>query len=535
MENERKSLDYEIMTALNFLLLLLSTAAAATVNISLTVDILHFNQPSVPISFVTRAYNHQFSGPTIRVRAGDTLHISLANHLGPDNDGPNNWFRLPNTTNLHLHGLHISPSGQADDIFRTTSPGDTSVWIYDIPSDHSPGTYFYHPHVHGSSSNQQGGGMAGALIVDPPENSPPLPAAIAAMEEEVLLLQHLCFHNEGKYQSSTPYINHLNVVKYGLDNVDPQFMNHQPSALPDYYLVNGLYRPTIHMLPGQFKRFRLIAAGLNAFLALHVAQCETYVLAKDGIWVGATAYLEEWHLLVPGSRIDLGLRCNNTGIYNVASSKNAPPYHEDIATTTVVFDGILVQLNVSGSPVSMQIPTVLPPRASYLVDLSNVTTPVPAGNLFDLTFLTKGGPFAPGLPFPVMQINDESFQDKNHFVHNMTLDEIQEWTVGIEGDSNVGAGNHPFHVHVNSFQIVAIDGETTRKATMGVRVGEYRDTIPLMMSGKYTIRFVPKRYIGRVLIHCHMIPHVDLGMAAVGQIVAGEHGEHGEHVEDNSL
>jgi len=493
-------------------------AAAATVNISLTVDILEFDQlSSVPISFVTRAYNNQFSGPTIRVKAGDTLRISLANHLlGPDNDGPNNWFRLPNTTNIHLHGMHISPSGQADDIFRRTSPGNTSIYVYDIPSNHSPGTYWYHPHVHGSSSNQQGGGMAGALIVDPPENSPPLPAAIAAMKEQILLFQHLCFHNEGLYADSTPYINHLNVVEYGLDNVDPAFINHQPLTLPDYYLVNGMYRPTIYMFPGEFKRFRLIAAGLNAFLALHVAQCETYVLAKDGIWVGATAYLEEWHLLVPGGRIDLGIRCNETGIYKLASSNNAP-YHVDIATTTVVFNGVLLQLNVSGSPMAMQIPTVLPPRASYLEDLSNVTTPVPTGNLFDLNFLTRGGPFKPGLPFPVMQINDESFQNKNHYVHNMTLDEIQEWAVGIEGDSNVGAGNHPFHMHVNPFQIIAINGGTT--ATMGVRVGEYRDTIPLMMSGKYTIRFVPKRYIGRVLIHCHMIPHVDLGMAAVGQIV----------------
>ena len=102
---------------------------------------------------------------------------------------------------------------------------------------------------------------------------------------------------------------------------------------------------------------------------------------------------------------------------------------------------------------------------------------------------------------------------------------MQEWTVGIEGDSNVGAGNHPFHVHVNPFQVVAIGGQTTPGVSvMGVRVGEYRDTVPLTQSwGKFTVRFVPDRFIGRVLLHCHMIPHVDLGMAAVTQIVTAAH------------
>ena len=56
----------------------------------------------------------------------------------------------------------------------------------------------------------------------------------------------------------------------GLDNVDPKFTNTKPSQLPDYYLVNGIYAPTIQLHPGEFQRFRMIGAGLNAFLALHV-------------------------------------------------------------------------------------------------------------------------------------------------------------------------------------------------------------------------------------------------------------------------
>jgi hypothetical protein len=50
--------------------------------------------------------------------------------------------------------------------------------------------------------------MAGALIVEPSAANSAAHAAaapaLAAMEEEVLVLQHLCFHNRGKYVGPSP-------------------------------------------------------------------------------------------------------------------------------------------------------------------------------------------------------------------------------------------------------------------------------------------------------------------------------------------
>jgi FtsP/CotA-like multicopper oxidase with cupredoxin domain len=221
-------------------------------------------------------------------------------------------------------------------------------------------------------------------------------------------------------------------------------------------------------------------------------------------------------------RMDVAVRCNSSGYYSFESQPNAP-YHAELAKTTAVFAGPIFGIKVSGAAVVMDVPRNLPARPAYLPDLtrpaSSQSTAIPPENKLDLTFETKGGPFGYGPPYPPMHINGASFSDKDHFIHNMTLGEIQEWTVGIAGDSNVGAGNHPFHVHVNPFQIVAIGGSTTE--SLGVKIGEYRDTIPLSQSlGQYRLRFVPGRFAGRALIHCHMIPHVDLGMAAVTQIVA---------------
>ena len=78
----------------------------------------------------------------------------------------NNQLRLANTTNLHLHGLHVSPNGDADNIFRDAAPQTSLTYQYHIPADHPSGTYWYHPHFHGSSSLQLASGMRGALIVE---------------------------------------------------------------------------------------------------------------------------------------------------------------------------------------------------------------------------------------------------------------------------------------------------------------------------------------------------------------------------------
>ena len=89
--------------------------------------------------------------------------------------------------------------------------------------------------------------------------------------------------------------------------------------------------------------------------------------------------------------------------------------------------------------------------------------------------------------------------------------------MGIEGDSDTGAGNHPYHQHVNPFQVVLLMGAGLDEY-LGIRVGEYRDTIPLTPTSQYRIRFIPDRFDGRALVHCHMVPHIDLGMAAVVSI-----------------
>ena len=78
------------------------------------------------------------------------------------------------TTNLHTHGLHVSPgmagdsSFNSDNVLLKLEPGQSARYRFDIDEvrTHQPGTFWYHPHVHGSTAVQVVNGMAGALIIE---------------------------------------------------------------------------------------------------------------------------------------------------------------------------------------------------------------------------------------------------------------------------------------------------------------------------------------------------------------------------------
>lgn len=89
-------------------------------------------------SLNVRAYEDSVPGPTLRVKPGDRLIVNLVNDLDlPEGDpsvaGAGDWEgdgdgdraslegkveAWPNVTNIHVHGLHVSPSGVGDNIYR---------------------------------------------------------------------------------------------------------------------------------------------------------------------------------------------------------------------------------------------------------------------------------------------------------------------------------------------------------------------------------------------------------------------------------
>jgi FtsP/CotA-like multicopper oxidase with cupredoxin domain len=98
-----------------------------------------------------------YVAPTIEVNPGDTVRITLHNKLPPDPscvatgmdpDTPHCF----NGTNLHSHGLWVSPTGNSDNVLLSINPGVDFQYEYNIPPDHPAGTFWYHSHRHGSTA-----------------------------------------------------------------------------------------------------------------------------------------------------------------------------------------------------------------------------------------------------------------------------------------------------------------------------------------------------------------------------------------------
>ena len=73
-------------------------------------------------------YNDSYPAPTIRAKKGDILRVHFKNSLSMT--GTNILGHDRDITNLHTHGLHVSPSGNADNMMVMLMPGET--FDYDI-------------------------------------------------------------------------------------------------------------------------------------------------------------------------------------------------------------------------------------------------------------------------------------------------------------------------------------------------------------------------------------------------------------------
>ena len=143
------------------------SASDGILEIEMRVGVCRNNISDI-VFFTSRCYNGNIPGPTLVVSRGDRVRIHLINELGAegmtsDDLTPINSFRHPNITSFHLHGLHVSP--EEENLYKSCGPGETVTYDIEIPLDHDSGTFYYHPHYHGSSALQMMGGMSGAIIV----------------------------------------------------------------------------------------------------------------------------------------------------------------------------------------------------------------------------------------------------------------------------------------------------------------------------------------------------------------------------------
>jgi FtsP/CotA-like multicopper oxidase with cupredoxin domain len=422
-----------------------------------------------------RTYEGSMPGPTLRVQPGDVLRIRLTNDLPPNSDPAPINADLPhhfNTTNVHTHGLHVSPDGISDNIFRAMEPGQRYDIEVAIPVDHTRGTYWYHPHNHGSADVQITSGMAGALIVEGDFADVP---EMATVTERVLILNEVIF-------------DYLHEIE--------QYDTVWPEAVPRFLSVNGQREPIIRLRPGEVQRWRVVHAGHENNLRLALEGHDLHAIAYDGIASGQIDRYEDL-VMTPGQRVDLLVQAGEPGGYLLQAIANDQGYPSPT--------GPLARVVVEGEPLPMALPAGLPAPPLATIREEEIT----GTRLLTLTATEPEFPPAANYQEFAFLIDGRLF-DHDRVDQRINLGAVEEWTV-----VNDHQDDHVFHIHTNPFQLTQVNGEPLAEPV-------WRDTVVVERFGSITFRSRFLDFTGKSVPHCHMMNHEELGMMQVIEFVADE-------------
>ncbi len=496
-----------------------------------------------------RTFNGKFPPDTLVARAGDKLKIHFINNLPSseeDHYHPHN-INIPhgfNNTNLHTHGLNVSPEGNEDNVLLVLRPGDTFDYEINLPEDHPSGLYWYHPHKHGSALHQLGSGMCGFLRIEGGEDDLRQIPEIAAAQAVDLEFHELIFDIQGRTPAEG-----LGEAAAGNPDPDPEARNPIISLLKREaflrYTINGLAvdegffategagpftPPTLRMRPGELQHWRF---GLLCHLQTYNFVLEGHKL-RVAAWDGITAdQIEVYNNLVlgPANRVDLLIKASNTPgtyafkmVFEQFGEQTIGPYPILFSPGAAYPSGELTVFNliVEGDPMPMRLPAALNPpsaRLPYILD-HEIT------RHRQIDFKVTGEIQIDPTTFAFIEdtrkyyINNLQFSG-NRINETMLLGTAEEWTITNNhlGQHQFPQINHPFHIHVNWFQVMSIHHADGHVEYPNNGLGRWMDSVDVPFGGKTVIRHRFEHFPGIFPFHCHVIAHEDEGMMQLVEVV----------------
>jgi FtsP/CotA-like multicopper oxidase with cupredoxin domain len=414
-------------------------------------------------------YNGVYGGPVLRLKPGDVLHLTLVNHL-------------PQATNIHFHGMQVSPLGHGDDAMKLVAPGETWEYVIAIPKNHPPGLYWFHTHGHGFAERQLMGGLSGTLVVEGLQDEVP---ATKPLRERLLALKEFSPDRKGELNKVPKPYNF--VVK----------------------TINGQLMPRIDIQPGETQLWRLSDQTSNTYFRLRLDRHTFTIIGRDGHPITEPTVTREL-LLGPAERMDVLVTAGETGSYPLVAEKTWTGPAGDH------FQGQNMALLVSSPDSSRPPPTPLEPL-TVVRGLPEVQ-PIPGDRIDARRTVVFSEDPVTGLFF----INHLTFDHERVDVR-VPLGSIEEWTIRNSSDEL-----HVFHIHQVAFQVVSMNGKP-------VPFSGLQDNVDVPIHGEVTIRiaFVDPTIVGRFMFHCHILEHEDKGMMAMIEVfdpkagpIADEHAAH---------
>jgi suppressor of ftsI len=451
-------------------------------------------QASTPVTLV--AASHPVSGksefryqgnntpPVIRIQPGSVLNVEYKNELAAQSKEDCAGHPCMQMTNLHFHGLHVSPNAPQDDVLdMMASPKETLHYSVQVPPQQPPGLYWYHTHSHGESYVQDLDGMSGAIVVEGIERYVP---ELGNMRERILVLRDLVLPSDAAKRKTVMAAVAMQTTQCGVASERPERA----------FTVNGALRPKIDISPGERQFWRIVNASPDLYADLELDSGPLEVVAIDGM---PLAYHDpsirtrsmKHVLLPPAGRVEgivtgptedshaaLRSRCFDTG---PDGDPNPAMVVADIVSTST--SNPQTRPALGGAPV----------YATFsATDLKHVEASEPQ---FVVNFTEDNEGF---------YINGQKFEMNSGPMLTVDVGSLRHWRV-----TNSTKEVHPFHIHQVHFLPYAVDGNPVKDPVWVDTVNvPYGGPVDLVMD------FTDPIIRGMSLFHCHLLKHEDKGMMA---------------------
>lgn len=463
----------------------------ATVNGELLPELPQANTPVTIVAATNPGsgksefrYRGNNTPPVIRTQPGSILTVEYKNELAAQSKEECLGHPCMQMTNLHFHGLHVSPNTPQDDVLTMmASPGETLHYSVEVPPQQPPGLYWYHTHSHGESYVQDLDGMSGAIVVEGIERYLP---EVANMRERILVLRDLVLPGDAADRKRVMESVAMQTTQCGTAPEKPE------RALT----VNGSLRPQIDIAPGERQFWRIVNASPDRYADLQLDSATLDVVALDGMPLAfhdpAIRKRTMNHVLVPPAG-------------RVEAIVTGPPADSHAALRSLCFDtgpdgdsnpAMVLADIVSARPSTPRARQVLSEAPVYATFPSNVLNRVEGSEpQFVVNFTEDKQGF---------YINGQKFEMNSGPMLTVDIGSLQHWRA-----TNPTREVHPFHIHQVHFLTYAVDGKPVKDPVWLDTVNvPYGSSVDLVMD------FTDPIIRGMSLFHCHLLNHEDKGMMA---------------------
>ncbi len=426
-------------------------------------------------------FNGQPNAPTLRMSPGDQLKITYINDLPLK---PRESCSIPpchDMTNLHFHGLTVSPDAPQDDVLDMMAmPGQSLSYTVQIPKDHPPGLYWYHTHPHGESYRQVLDGMSGALVIEGIESYFP---ALAGLPERVLVVRGRSVGNDPK---STDLKERVELSSYVCGG--------EPETPHEIMTVNASVRPQIEIAPGERQFWRLVNASADRYVDVELEGQKFEIVAMDGEPIAHhdpnhRTRIADHVLLPPAGRLEAIVTGPAAGTPRRLISRCVDTGPDGDPNPSMVLSDVVPHSAADSTPKISQ--SSLKPDLKTL-DLAAEEKAPPR---FIVTFTEDKSGF---------YINREKFALDAAPMVRAKVGAYQHWKI-----VNATGELHPMHIHQVHFLAYAENGRPIADPL-------WLDTVNVPYGGSVDVimDFTDPVIKGMSVFHCHLLNHEDKGMMA---------------------